>query len=72
MRWNQVPDGASLALSKEAAMEMRGGGPKTFFTGVICGVVLTIGLQSCGTSDHKTTDKPSDKPSVSTTHKPGN
>jgi len=72
MRWNQVPDGASLALSKEAAMEMRGGGPKTFFTGVICGVVLTIGLQSCGGDSTKTDDTPKPGASATATHKPGN
>jgi hypothetical protein len=72
MRWNDVPDGASLAMSKETAMEMRGSRKAPFITGVICGVVLTISLQSCGADDNKTTDKPSPGASVSNTHKPGN
>lgn len=71
MRWNEVPDGTSLAMSKETAMELRGSRKAPFITGVICGVVLTISLQSCGSD---TTDKPDTKPSpsVTTTHKPNN
>jgi hypothetical protein len=34
--------------------------------------VLTLVLQSCGSDEPKTTDKPKPGTSVSTTHKPGN
>lgn len=72
MRWNEVPDGVSLAMSRETAMEMRGSRSRPFVYGIICGVVLTISLQSCGSDDPKTTDKPTPGSSASTTHKPGN
>jgi NAD-dependent oxidoreductase involved in siderophore biosynthesis len=68
MKWNEVPDGVSLAMSKESAMAMRGSPKRPFIAGVICGVVLTISLQSCGSDDGKTDDTP--KPSVSTTQQP--
>lgn len=70
MKWDQIPEGTSFAMSQKGVNELRAGKPKAFFTGVICGAVLVIGLQSCGT-DSKT-DKPNPKPgpSVSSTHNP--
>lgn len=56
MRWNDIPDGASLSMSKEDAMAMRGGGPRTFIAGMICGGLLLIGMQSC--DDNKAQPKP--------------
>jgi hypothetical protein len=71
LRWDDIPDGASIAISKKSAMEMRGGGPKTFFSGMVCGAVCLLMLQSCG-SDDSSTDKPNPKPSpsASASHKP--
>lgn len=69
MKWNEVPDGTSLAMSKETAMSMRGSRKPPFVAGVICGVLLLSSLQSCGDDDSKT-DKPTPRPSATTTSKP--
>lgn len=66
LRWNEIPDGASIAINKKAAMEMRGGGPRTFLTGMVCGAIAILALQSCGTNDDKG-DKPNTSPSVTAT-----
>lgn len=73
MKWDEVPDGVSLAMSKETAMGMRGSRTGPFIAGTICGAALILGLQSCGAEDGKEPDK-QPKPSVSATatHKPGN
>ena len=68
MKWNDLPDGATLSMSKEDAMAMRGGGPRTFVAGMICGGLLLIGLQSCG-SESKTPPKP--QPSKTATVRQG-
>lgn len=68
MKWNDLPDGATLSMSKEDAMAMRGGGPRTFVAGMICGGLLLIGLQSCG-SENKTPPKP--QPSKTATVRQG-
>lgn len=65
MKWSEVPDGASLAMSKETAMSMRAGRTKPFVYGVICGALLTISLQSCGDDNTKTPDTPKPSASVS-------
>jgi hypothetical protein len=72
MRWNEVPEGASLAMSRDTAMEMRAGKPKAFMYGMVCGAVCVLALQSCGGSDDNSTDKPKPGPSVTSTHKPNN
>ena len=72
MRWDEIPKGTSFAMSQDGVNQLRAGRPKAFFTGVICGAVLVIGLQSCGSNDNKTPDKPKSGTSVSNTHKPGN
>jgi len=71
MKWDEIPKGTSFAMSQDGVNQLRAGRPKAFFTGVICGAVLVIGLQSCGSD---TTDKPDPKPgpAVSNTHKPSN
>jgi hypothetical protein len=51
MNWNEVPDGVSLSMSKQDAMDLRGSRKGPFIAGVICGAVLLIGLQSCGSDD---------------------
>src|SRR3546814_15869701 len=51
LRWDDIPDGASIAISKKSAMEIRGGGPKTFFSGMVCGAVCLLMLPSCGLDD---------------------
>lgn len=58
MKWNELPEGATLSMSKEDAMAMRGGGTKTFIAGVICGGLLILGLQSCGSDEPSKTPKP--------------
>lgn len=68
MKWNEVPDGTSLAMSKETAMSMRGSRKAPFVAGVICGVLLLSSLQSCG--DDGKDDKPTPRPSATTTNKP--
>lgn len=72
LRWDDIPDGASIAISKKSAMEMRGGGPKTFFSGMVCGAVCLLMLQSCGSDDAKKDDKPKPSSSATATHKPSN
>ncbi|QKY78615.1 hypothetical protein SEA_DRYAD_77 [Streptomyces phage Dryad] len=73
MKWDQIPEGTSFAMSQKGVDELRAGKPKAFGAGVICGAVLVIALQSCGgPDDDKTPDKPTNGPSVSATHKPGN
>jgi hypothetical protein len=72
MKWNDIPQGTSFAMSQKGVDELRAGKPKAFGTGIICGAVLTLVLQSCGSDEPKTTDKPKPGTSVSTTHKPGN
>ncbi|AVP41512.1 hypothetical protein SEA_WENTWORTH_73 [Streptomyces phage Wentworth] len=72
MKWDQIPEGTSFAMSQKGVDELRAGKPKAFGVGIICGVILTISLQSCGSDGTKTTDKPKPGTSVSTTHKPGN
>lgn len=57
MKWNDLPDGATLSMSKEDAMSLRGGGPRTFIAGMICGGLLLIGMQSCD-NDNKKQPKP--------------
>lgn len=68
MKWNEVPDGASLAISKKAAMQMRGGGPKTFFTGMACGAVAVLVLQGGSADDQNNKDKPN-KPAPTVSEK---
>lgn len=75
MKWNDIPEGTSFAMSRKGVDELRAGRPKAFGTGIICGAVLTLVLQSCAHGDDSKTDNsPSPKPtsSASTTHKPGN
>lgn len=67
MRWNQVPEGASLAMSRDTAMEMGAGKPKAFIYGAVCGAVGLLMLQSCGGSDNAKTDKPNPSPGPSIT-----
>lgn len=69
MKWNELPEGATLSMSKEDAMALRGGGPRTFVAGMICGAVLLVGLQSCGADDGKTPPKP--KPTKTATVQQG-
>lgn len=71
MRWNDVPENVSFAMSRDTAMEMRAGKPKAFMWGMACGAVCLLALQSCGADDSKSdSPSPSPKPSVSSTHKP--
>lgn len=72
MKWDDIPKGTSFAMSQEGVNQLRAGKPKAFGTGIICGAVLTLVLQSCAHGDNKTDDSPKPKPSVSSTHKPGN
>lgn len=72
MKWNDIPEGTSFAMSQKGVDELRAGKPKAFGAGIICGAVLTLVLQSCASDDNKQDDTPKPKPSVSTTHKPGN
>lgn len=73
LRWDDIPDGASIAISKKSAMQMRGGGPRTFFSGMACGAICLLMLQSCGSDDSNSkTDKPKPSPSASASHKPAN
>lgn len=73
LRWDDIPDGASIAISKKAAMQMRGGGPSTFMWGMATGAACVLLLQGCGSDDKKSDDTPkSNKPSATATHKPGN
>jgi len=69
MKWNEVPDGVSLSMSKEDAMGMRGSRKGPFLAGVICGAVMLIGLQSCGSED---ANKPETGASQSATPNPKN
>lgn len=71
LKWDDIPDGASIAINKKAAMEMRGGGPSTFMTGLVVGAIGLLMLQSCG-SDTDKGDKPKPSPSVSSSVKPTN
>lgn len=71
MKWDQIPEGTSFAMSQKGVDELRAGKPKAFGAGIICGAVLVIALQSCG-SDSKADDSPKPGPSASATHKPGN
>lgn len=72
MKWDQIPEGTSFAMSQKGVDELRAGKPKAFGAGIICGVVLTIALQSCGASDNDKTPDPKPGPTVSSTHKPAN
>lgn len=68
MRWNEVPEGASLAMSRDTAMEMRAGKPKAFMYGMVCGAVCVLALQSCGGgSDAANKDKPNPSPGPTAT-----
>ena len=51
MKWDEVPDGTAMSITKEGAMAMRRGGTKTFLTGAACGAIALFALQSCA-SDH--------------------
>lgn len=70
MKWNEVPDGVSFAMSKETAMSMRTSRVRPFIAGTICGALLVIAVT--GDNDDAKTDKPNPKPgpSVSSTHNP--
>lgn len=71
MKWNDVPDGVSFAMTKDTAMSMRAGRTKPFMYGMVCGAVCLLALQSCGgDSDTADKDKPSPGPSITATHKP--
>lgn len=72
LRWDDVPDGASIAISKKSAMEMRGGGPSTFMWGMATGAACVLLLQGCGSDDKKDDPAPKPSSSASTTHKPSN
>lgn len=73
LRWDDIPDGASIAISKKSAMQMRGGGPRSFMWGMACGAVCVLALQSCDSDDSKKDDSPKgNKPSATATPKPGN
>ncbi|QNR52017.1 hypothetical protein phiRKBJ001_75 [Streptomyces phage phiRKBJ001] len=72
MKWDEIPKGTSFAMSQEGVDQLRAGRPRAFGYGVICGVVLTISLQSCLSEESKTDDAPKPKSSSSATHKPGN
>jgi len=72
MKWNEVPDGASLAMSKETAMEMRGSRKGPFIVGAICGASLILALQSCGADNNTKQPDPKPGPAATKTHKPGN
>lgn len=72
MRWNDIPEGTSFAMSQKGVDELRAGKPKAFGYGIICGAVLTLVLQSCASDDSKADDSPKPGPSASSTHKPGN
>lgn len=64
MKWNDIPEGTSFAMSQKGVDELRAGKPRAFGYGIICGAVLTLVLQSC-VSDGDTPNKPS--PTVSHT-----
>lgn len=70
MKWDEIPKGTSFAMSQDGINQLRAGRPKAFFTGVICGAVLVISLQSCGSDNPKTSDEPKPGSSASTTHNP--
>lgn len=72
MKWDEIPKGTSFAMSQDGVNQLRAGKPKAFGTGIICGAVLTLVLQSCASDDNKTDDSPKPKSSVSSTNKPGN
>lgn len=73
MKWSDIPEGTSFAMSQKGVNELRAGKPKAFGAGIICGAALILVLQSCGNeNDTKNSDTPKPGPSVSTTHKPGN
>jgi hypothetical protein len=73
MKWNDIPQGTSFAMSQKGVDELRAGKPKAFGTGIICGAILTLVLQSCGSDDSKKTDDtPKPGPSSTSTHKPSN
>lgn len=69
MRWNDIPEGTSFAMSQDGVDQLRAGKPKAFGAGIICGAVLVLALQSCGSSDTKSDDTPKPSPSATTTHK---
>ena len=70
MKWEELPQGATVSMSKGDVEELRGSGVKTFVTGAICGALLVIGLQSCSSEAPKGGVKPTPKPSQSATVKP--
>lgn len=71
MKWDQIPEGTSFAMSQKGVNELRAGKPKAFGAGIICGAVLTLVLQSCGSDDAgKKQPDPKPSPAVTTPHKP--
>jgi hypothetical protein len=72
MKWNEIPEGTSFAMSQKGVEELRAGRPKAFGAGVICGAALVLVLQSCGASDDTKQPDPKPGPAATSTHKPGN
>lgn len=72
MKWDEIPQGTAFSMTQDGVDQLRAGRPRAFGYGIICGVVLTISLQSCLSSDNNSDDNPKPKPSVSSTVKPGN
>lgn len=72
MKWDQIPEGTSFAMSQKGVNELRAGKPRAFGAGVICGAVLVIALQSCGANDDTKKPDPKPGPTVSSTATPHN
>jgi len=72
MKWDQIPEGTSFAMSQKGVNELRAGKPRAFGAGVICGAVLVIALQSCGGPDNDKQPDPKPGPAATSNHKPSN
>lgn len=64
MKWDEVPQGATMSMTPEQAMSLRRGGTKTFLAGAVCGAVCLLALQSCSDGNSKTPDQPTHPPSA--------
>lgn len=62
-RWRDVPEGATISLSKEDAMSMGGGKLKSLGIGIVVGGILVAGV--LGNEDSEAKPNPSPTPSAS-------